>query len=144
MLAVVFVPRRSRVVWTPGMPPKRKDSRRNRDAPALLPQITLRGGPCQIRQKPEGRKRKAKGKGQRSKGKGQKSKVKTAGLPSVSLLPPSYFFPLLKLGIWNLRSASARLPRERWILPRESGHAPILSRALRKGNGPAAFIIQPS
>ena len=37
MLAVVFVPRRSRVVWTPGMPPKRKDSRRNRDAPALSP-----------------------------------------------------------------------------------------------------------
>jgi hypothetical protein len=36
VLAVVLVPRRSRVVWTPGMPPKRKDSRRNRDAPALL------------------------------------------------------------------------------------------------------------
>ena len=30
------------------MPPKRKDSRRNRDAPALLLQITLRRSPCQM------------------------------------------------------------------------------------------------
>jgi len=48
VLAVVFVPRRSRVVWTPGMPPKRKDSRRNRDAPALLFQITARSMTCQM------------------------------------------------------------------------------------------------
>ena len=33
MLAVVIVPLRSRVVWTPDMPPKRKGSRRNRYAP---------------------------------------------------------------------------------------------------------------
>jgi hypothetical protein len=33
VLAVVIVPLRLRVVWTPDMPPKRKGSRRNRDAP---------------------------------------------------------------------------------------------------------------
>ena len=48
MLAVVFVPRRSRVVWTPGMPPKRKDSRRNRDAPALLFRLSLVLPGCQM------------------------------------------------------------------------------------------------
>ena len=48
MLAVVFVPRRSRVVWTPGMPPERKDSRRNRDAPALRIRLSLSVKGCQI------------------------------------------------------------------------------------------------
>ncbi len=48
MLAVVFVPRRSRVVWTPGMPPERKDSRRNRDAPALLFRLSLVLPGCQM------------------------------------------------------------------------------------------------
>jgi len=33
VLAVVIVPLRLRVVWTPDMPPKRKGSRRNRYAP---------------------------------------------------------------------------------------------------------------
>ena len=45
MLAVVFVPRRFRVVWTPGMPSKRKGSRRNRYAPVY--QITPQGRVCQ-------------------------------------------------------------------------------------------------
>ena len=48
LLAVVFVPRRSRVVWTPGMPPKRKDSRRNRDAPALSFRVSLLLSGCQL------------------------------------------------------------------------------------------------
>ena len=71
------------------MPPKRKDSRRNRDAPALLPQITLRSGPCQIKQKAEGKRQKSKGKGKESKG--TKAKVKRRAGGVVFEVPVSNF-----------------------------------------------------
>ena len=88
MLAVVIVPLRLRVVWTPDMPPKRKGSRRNRYAPTAS---RLRHAAWGVKWRQAVGKKQQAGR-RRCKGGRNKAKLLKA-FPGPSHLAPSFKAP---------------------------------------------------